>query len=380
MHYDFDAIIERRGTGSTKWDTYPADILPMWIADSDFLSPQPVIEAIQAVAARGMFGYSNPDGRFEAAYAGWMQRRHGWQARPEWVEWCPSLCNAIALMIRAFTAPGDTVAMLTPLYPPFINLCALNGRTAVQSRLREPDYSIDFADLEAKLALPSTTLFMLCNPHNPSGRVFTRAELEKIGELCLKHKVLVFSDEIHSDIVLRGTHIPFPLIAPELADITVVGMNASKTFNLPDLRSAAILASNPTLRATFAAERDSAKLGRCSLGVEGVIAAYTRCDDYADQLCTYLKNNIDFAVDAIQREIPRVRTHKPESTYLLWLDCRSLGLSQPELEALLMDKGKLALNSGTTFGEGGQGFMRMNLACPRTTVQEGLRRLSMALA
>lgn len=380
MHYDFDAIVERRGTSCDKWDTYPPDVLPMWIADSDFKSPQPVIEAIQSVVARGVFGYPRADGRFEAACAGWMHRRHGWQASPDWVEWCPSLGNAISLMIRAFTAPGDNVAMLSPIYPPFLNLCGINNRKAVQSRLIEPDYGIDFADLEAKLALPATKLFLLCNPHNPTGRVFTRSELERVAELCLKHGVVVFSDEIHSDIVFQGSHLSFPLLAPEVADITLVGLNASKTFNLADLRSAAVIASNPDLRAVFVKERNKVKLGRCSLGIEGVVAAYEHCADYADQICGYVRKNVDFAVDFIRREVPCIKTYTPESTFLLWLDCRGLGVSQTELEALFLEKAKVALNSGTAFGDGGAGFMRMNVASPRSMVEEGLRRIQKALA
>lgn len=378
MLYNFDTIIERRGTGSDKWDTYPADVLPMWVADSDFRSPQPVIEAIQAVVARGVFGYPKEDGHLEAAYAGWAQTRYSWQVSPDWVEWCPSLGNAIALMIRTFTAPGDNVAMLSPIYPPFTHLCQQNHRNILQSVLEEPAYIINFADLEAKLALPQTTLLLLCNPHNPTGRVFTRAELERVAELCLKHNVIVFSDEIHADIVFRGQHIPFSSLGPEVADITLVGLNASKTFNLADLRSAAVIASNPVLRKAFAAERNRIQLGPCSLGIAGVAVAYERCADYADQVCAYVRKNVDFAVDFLQKEVPSIRAYAPEGTFLLWLDCRALGGTQAELTSLFLEKGKIALNVGATFGAGGEGFMRMNLACPMTTVVEGLKRIKKA--
>lgn len=380
MHIDFDTIIERRGTGCDKWDTYPADVLPMWVADSDFKSPQPVIDAIQSVVARGVFGYFRGDGRFEAAYAGWVQQRYGWQASPDWVEWCSSLGNAIALMILAFTSPGDNVAMLSPIYPPFLNLCETNGRNGLQSRLVEPDYSINFDDLEAKLALANTKLLLLCNPHNPTGRVFTRSELERVAELCLKHGVLVFSDEIHADIVFRGQHISFASLGPEVANITLVGLNASKTFNLADLRSAAVVASNTSLRHAFVAERNRVKLGQCSLGIEGVIAAYERCADYADQVCAYVQKNVEFAVNALQRDVPCIGSYAPQATFLLWLDCRGLGKTTAELEALFLEKGKIALNSGAAFGEGGEGFMRMNLACPMATVQEGVRRIQRAVS
>jgi cystathionine beta-lyase len=375
IQYDFDAIIERRGTSCEKWDSYPADILPMWVADSDFRAPLPVIEAIQAVAARGIFGYSKADGKFEAAYAGWMQKRFGWQASPDWVEWCPSQGSALALAIRVFTSPGDNVAMLSPIYPPFIHLCTLNERNPVQSVLHGPGYCIDYCDLEEKLSLPATRLLLLCNPHNPTGRVFTRTELERIGELCLRHGVVVFSDEIHCDFVYAGKHIPFPLLSPELADITLVGINASKTFNLADLRSAAVISSNEKLRQAFAAGRDRVKLGRCSLGVAGVIAAYEKCEDYADQLRVYVSQNISWTVEHLRREMPSIKAYAPEGTFLLWLDCRALGGTQAEREAFFLEKDMVALNAGESFGNGGEGFMRMNLACPRSTVREAMARL-----
>ncbi len=378
MQYDFDTVVERRGTGSDKWDSYGPDILPMWIADSDFKSPQPVIDAIRAVADRGIFGYSKPDGKFEAAYAGWMHSRFAWQADPAWVEWCPSLGNALAMTIRAFTVAGDNVAMLSPIYPPFINLCRLNDRIPVQSALVGETFAIDFADLEKKLALPATKLLLLCNPHNPTGRVFRRDELERIGELCLKHGVLVFSDEIHCDITFKGRHIPFPSLSPALGDISLVGLNASKTFNLADLRSGAVLSSNPELRQRFAAERDKCKLGRCSLGVAGVTAAYNDCTDYADQLLGYLSANIALAVDFFTKHTPKIKAYHPEATFLLWLDCSAFGLDQSGIDDFFLSKAKVALNSGASFGEGGNGFVRMNLACPRSLVQEGLDRIKAA--
>lgn len=377
MNYDFDTVIDRRNTRSAKWDSYPQDVLPMWIADSDFRCPQPVIEAVMETAHRGIFGYTQADGAFERAYAGWVHSRFGWQADPSWVRWCPSIGTALAVCIRAFTEPADNVCMLLPTYPPFLTLCELNGRKVAASVLRQNDagYSIDFAELETLLAHPRTKLLLLCNPHNPTGRAFTLAELQRIGELCLKHKVIVFSDEIHCDIVFRGRHIPFPALSPEIAAIALVGLNASKTFNLADLRSAAVISSNEKLLSAFTEECERSKLGRCSLGIAGVIAAYTRCANYADQLLEYLRGNMEFAADYFATRIPAIKTYMPDATFMLWLDCRAMNMDQDGLQNFFLTKAKVALNSGEAFGEGGQGFMRINLACPRATVQEGLKRI-----
>jgi cystathionine beta-lyase len=382
LRHDFDEIIERRGTRSEKWDTYPADVLPMWVADSDFKSPEPVAQAIIETARRGLFGYTVSDGAFERAYAHWAASRYGWEADPDWVLWAPSLGASLAICIRAFSKPGGRVAMLSPIYPPFINLCYLNGRLPEQSVLRDRGngYSIDFADLEARLAHPDTKLLLLCNPHNPTGRVFSRRELERIGELCLSYNVIIFSDEIHADIVFKGKHVCFPTLSPELASITMVGMNASKTFNLADLRSAAIIASNPRLRQSFASEIARCNVGRCSLGIAGVIAAYTHCADYADQLVPYLEANMRLAVDSISSATEQLSARMPEGTFLLWIDCKKMKLTQPDLIRFFLEKAHVALNSGSSFGKGGESFMRLNVACPRATLQDGLRRIAKALA
>ena len=379
MH-DFDEIIDRRNTRCEKWDGCPPDVLPMWIADSDFRCPQPVVEAVMKTASRGVFGYTRADGAFEQAYAGWMSNRFGWQVNPDWVTWCPSIGTALAVCIRIFTQPGDKVCMLLPTYPPFLGLCGLNGRIATGTVLKDIGgrYTIDFGELEQLLAHDRTKLLILCNPHNPTGRAFIREELLRVGELCLKYGVIVFSDEIHCDIVYSGEHTPFPTLSSEIADITLVGVNASKTFNLADLRSAAVISSNKNLLSAFADECTRLKLGRCSLGIAGVVAAYTQCADYADQLVAYLRTNAQHAVDTFTNEISPIKTFMPDATFLLWLDCREMRLPQQKLAAFFLEKAKVALNSGDTFGEGGKGFMRMNIACPRATLNEGLRRIKQA--
>lgn len=381
MKYDFDDYVERRNTASVKWDSQPHDILPMWIADTDFRSPPQVTDAIIAIAKRGVYGYPLSDGKYEQACQHWQLSRFNWEIARSDITWCPSLGVAIGLCIRKFTSPGDGVAMLWPIYPPFIKLCEINGRKVRGSTLKWRDgrHEIDFDELEAALAPEDTRLFLLCNPHNPTGRVFSREELERIGELCLAHNVTVFSDEIHEDIVYRGRHIPFPALSPELAAISLVGVNASKTFNLADLRSAAVISLNPDLLADFQQESDCLKLGRSSLGVAGVTAAWRDCADYADQLVLYLEANLSHAVERINTECNGISAYKPEGTYLLWLDCRGLGLTPEELTRFFVDQAKVALNNGADFGPSGAGFMRLNFACPRSLLTEGLDRIAGAL-
>lgn len=381
MKYDFDTYVERKNTASVKWDSYARDVLPMWIADTDFRSPPQVTEAIIEIAKRGVYGYPLADGKFESACANWQMRRFGWDTDASQITWCPSLGVAIALCIRKFTNPGDGVAMLWPIYPPFIRLCELNQRMPRGSVLkwRSGRHEIDFDDLDAVLARPDTRLFLLCNPHNPTGRVFSREELIRIGEICAAHDVTVFSDEIHGDIVYKGRHIPFPSISPQFAAISLVGVNASKTFNLADLRSAAAISLNPALLAAFQSESDSLKLGRCSLGVAGVTAAWNECADYADQLVSYLDANMKHAVKRINSECPGLQAYEPEGTYLLWIDCKGINLEPEALGRFFLEDAKVALNNGADFGPGGSGFMRLNFACPRSLLDDGLDRIGNAL-
>lgn len=382
MKYDFDTLIERRNTASMKWDTYEHDVLPMWVADSDFQSPPEVAEAIADVIRRGVFGYPLMDGSYQRACIHWQKSRFGWLPTENQIAWCPCLGTAISLCLNAFSGPGDGVAMLCPIYPPFMRLCALNGRDVRGSvlQLRNGRYEIDFDSLENILQKPDTRIFLLCNPHNPTGRVFERAELERMGELCLKHGVTIFSDEIHEDIVYRGRHIPFPTLGSRFAAISLVGVNASKTFNVADLRSAAVISENPVLLDAFAEQRDRFKLGPSSLGLAGASAAWEKGAAYADQLLEYLKANLEHAVRRINTECPGIKACMPEATYLLWLDCRGLGFDDRELEDFFLRKAKVGLNSGETFGPGGEGYMRLNAACPRRLLDEGLDRIAAAIA
>ncbi|MDR1827623.1 MAG: pyridoxal phosphate-dependent aminotransferase [Methylobacteriaceae bacterium] len=384
VQHNFDEIIDRSATDSSKWRKYPKDVLPMWVADSDFRCPRPVVDAVTRVAADGVYGYPfADDDAFNRATARWMSRRFGWDIDQSLVDYVPSLGTALAVAVKAFTQKGDNVLMQTPIYPPFGDVTKYNERHTVRSSLvwRDGRYHIDFDDFERLAADPKTKLFLLCNPHNPTGRVFTVGELRRMGDICLKHNVTIFSDEIHCDYVFPGArHVPLPTVSPEIARITVVGINPSKTFNIAGMRTAAAISCAAETRAAFRKALLSCKLGRSLFGTLAYVTAYNECDDYADQVCRYVEGNIDYAVSFLNEKVRKIKTYKPEATFLLWLDCRGLGLTQPELEAFFLEKAKVGLNTGTSFGLEGEGFMRLNTACPRATLEEGLRRLEQAVA
>lgn len=385
FRHDFDEVVERRGTGSVKWNRYSPDVLPMWVADSDFKAPAPVLEVLRMQAERGIFGYTDGfDCALERAAAHWMSSRFGWQVDPDEVSFSPGVSATLAVAITTFAAPGESVLMFTPTYPPFYNLTRLNGRKVLGSSLlpgANGAYAIDWPDLEAKMARPDVRLMLLCNPQNPTGRVFARAELERLGELCLRHGVTMLSDEIHCDFIAPGhAHIPFASLSPEISAITLTGVSPSKTFNIAGLKSAAVISTNADLLARFKETVHRNALEKNTAGLLAFHAAYTRCAYYADQIAAYVRANQELAVGFINKEAPGIAAYLPEGTYLLWLNCGGLGLTQPDLERFFLEKAKLGLNSGTDFGPEGQGYMRMNLACPKVTVIEAMRRLKAACA
>ena len=383
LQHDFDEIVERRNTGSAKWNRYPPDVLPMWVADSDFKAPAPVLEVLRAQVESGIFGYTDGfDRALEKAAAHWMSSRFAWDVTPEEVAFSPGVSATLAVCITTFAAPGENVLMFTPTYPPFYNLTKLNGRKVLGSSLLSGPggtYAIDWPDLEAKMARPDARLMLLCNPQNPTGRVFIRAELERLGELCLRHGVMVFSDEIHCDFIAPGhVHTPLASLAPEISAITLTGVSPSKTFNIAGLKTAAVISSNADLLARFKETAHRNALENTTAGLLAFHAAYTACAYYADQIAAYVRANQELAVDFINRQVPGIEAYLPEGTYLLWLNCAGLGFKQPDLERFFLEKAKLGLNSGPDFGPEGRGYMRLNLACPRSTVMEALRRLKEA--
>lgn len=385
MIHNFDELVNRRGTECKKYspDSYPEDVIPMWIADTDFKAPQPVVEALQERAATGVYGYPVISEEYKAAFAYWQKTRFGWEIPSSAVEFVPGVIPGVICAIRALSYPGDNVVINTPNYPPFKDLADHNGRHLLRNELKVVNgkYEIDFEDLEAKLSDVRTKVFILCNPQNPTGRVFTLEELKRIGELCLKHNVTVLSDEIHCDLVYKGyKHIPFGSISKEFADNCIMFMNASKTFNTAGFRTAAFIATNPRLHAAVhEAVLDNKGIGENLFGTVATIAAYTKCGYYADQLMEYLEGNLDIVCNALEKT-DKINLIRPEGTYLLWLDCSNMGMSQAELVDFFVKKAKLGLNSGTSFGPEGKGFMRLNIATQRAVVEKAMQQLLDALA
>lgn len=379
--HDFDQTVDRKRGDSEKWNHYGDDVLPMWVADSDFTAPQPIVDALAKRVEHGVFGYPDNMGRaLENAAAHWMRSRFSWEAEPDWVSFSPGVSAALALGITTFAEPGDGVLMFTPTYPPFLRLTHTNGRAILASSLvyEQGSYKVDWSDLEEKAR--GAKLLLLCNPQNPTGKVFTREELLRIGDICLSNNITVLSDEVHCDYIApQCKHIPFASLSEELNSICLTAINPSKTFNIAGLQAAAVIAGNTELRDRFRTAVGLASLWGNTFGIIAFHTAYTQCAYYADQVAAYTRKNLELAVSHINEKIPGISTYLPEATYLLWLDCRELGFEQDELERFFIKKAKVALNSGTMFGPEGRGFMRMNLACPASTVREALGRIERAV-
>jgi cystathionine beta-lyase len=386
--YDFDVIIDRTQNYSSKWDELDMtfgtrDVLPMWVADMDFMSPKAVVEAVVERARQGIYGYtSRPTSYFEAI-AQWMKERHRWEVKEDWLVFTPGVIPALAVIVNAFTHPGDKVIVQSPVYYPFFKVVEENGRRIINNPLKYEDgyYTMDFEDLEDKAKDPRVKLLILCSPHNPVGRVWTKEELSRLGEICLQNHVLVVSDEIHGDILYPGVrHIPFASISPEFAQNSITCTAPSKTFNMAGLQTSTIVIPCEQHRATY-----RSFLGRIHLlrnnafGLVATEAAYRHGGEWLDQFLVYLKGNFDYLREFIDKNIPQIQVVEPEGTYLVWIDCRGLGLDTPELSRFMVEKAKVGLDDGHWFGAGGEGFERINIACPRAYVEEGLNRIKNAV-
>ena len=387
MKYDFDKIVDRTGTESLKW-VYPRkvlkveDAIPMWVADMDFEAPPAVVEAIRNRAAHGIYGYPLVPPSFWQAAIGWLGRRHGWEVRKDEMAMTPGIVPALNYAVRAFTKPGDGVIIQTPVYFPFYHAVENNGRRVVRNPLRFDGrrYTMDLEDLERKLD-EGGRMLILCSPHNPVGRVWTREELEAIGRLAVERDLLVVSDEIHHDLIFKGSrHVPFASLSPALAERTVTCIAPSKTFNIPGLSTAAIIASNPKLLEAFEDETERAgfELGQV-FGIVGFEAAYGQGDDWLDELLSYLEANVDFMEKFLGEQIPGIRLVRPEGTYLALLDCRGLGLEPAALNDFFLKKARVYFSDGAMFGKELEGFVRMNFACPRSVLAEALERIERAV-
>lgn len=382
---DFDTIIERKHTDSLKYDFAvqrgkPEDVLPLWVADMDFCVPSCVQEALSARVSHGIFGYSEAGEAYFEAVSGWMNTHYGWEVRREWLIKTPGVVFAIAQAVKAFTNEGDGVLIQQPVYYPFAEAIRDNGRVVADNTLTQDEqgrYQIDFADFERKIVKYNVKLFLLCNPHNPVGRVWSAQELRRMGDICVKYGVIVVSDEIHADFVWKGRHRVFADLKEEYRDITVTATAPSKTFNLAGLQVSNIFVPNPALRQKL--ERQIAASGYSQVNALGLVAceaAYRDGEAWHQSVCGYIRENIAYAASCVRRNMPGVKMTEPEGTYLIWLDLRGLGLCAEQRENLLVNEARLWLDDGAMFGEGGNGFVRINAACPRKILAEALERLA----
>lgn len=383
MTYDFDTPTERRNTNSLKWDVAEGE-LPMWVADMDFQTAPEIREAIMKRAEHGIFGYSViPDAWYEA-YIQWWKMRHGYTMERDWLIFCTGVVPAISSIIRKLTTPAEKVLIQTPVYNIFFNSILNNGRQVLESPLRYDgkEYRIDFADLEEKLSDPQTALMILCNPHNPTGKIWDRQTLEKIGALCSRHHVTVVSDEIHCDLTdPEESYVPFASVSETCRQISITCMAPTKAFNLAGLQTAAVSVPDEVLRHKVwrALNTDEAAEPN-AFAVEAAVAAFTRGADWLDALRDYLYENKKLAEAYIEKEIPDVRAVASQATYLLWLDCSGLIGCGREAAGFLRRETGLYLSEGSQYGGNGADFLRMNIACPRAVLKDGLERLKNGLA
>lgn len=383
LTYDFDQIIDRRQSDSIKWRKYGPDVLPLWIADMDFRSPEPVIQALQERVAHGVFGYGMDLDAWNETIVALLASRYGWHVAPEALVSLPGVIAGFNLAGRIATQPGDGILMQTPVYPPILRAPAnmqCQRHIAPLTRQADGQYSIDF-DMFAAAITARTRMFILCNPHNPVGRVWQRDELLQMADLCLRHNLLICADEIHCDLVFPGhPHIPIASLAPEIADRTITLMAPSKTYNLAGLKCAFAVIPNASLREQFLAARVDLVPGIANLlGYSAALAAYRDGQPWLDQVLHYLAANRAYLRDYVAASLPGITMAPPEGTYLAWLDCRQAGMPGNDPYTFFLEHAKVALNNGTDFGPEGAGFVRLNFACPRAVLQQALDRLRQAL-
>lgn len=385
---DFDTVVDRRNTRCLKYDFavrrgMPEDVLPLWVADMDFRTSSYVEDALVQRSKEAIFGYSEVQRPYFDIVKGWMERHHQWQVDEHWLVKTPGVVFALAMAVKAYTEPGEAVLIQSPVYYPFSEVIVDNERKLVSSDLKQDvsgHYYMDLEDLEEKIIKEKVRLLFLCNPHNPVGRVWTKEELTALGDICVKHGVIVVSDEIHADFVFEGKHQVFAAIKKEFEEITITCTSPSKTFNLAGLMISNIFIADRKLRHRFRKELDRA--GISQLGVMGLVAceaAYSQGEVWYEKMHEYVKENIEYTREFVNTRLPGVKMGEHQGTYLVWLDFRETGLGVEELEYLVIHKAKLWLDSGRIFGDCGKVFQRINVACPRETLTTALIRLEKAL-
>jgi cystathionine beta-lyase len=382
MTPDFDRVFDRRRTDSNKWRKYPPDVLPLWVADMDFPSPPVVVEALRARVDHGFFGYLAEHNDLPEVVADRVGKRYGWRVSPEAVVTLPGVIAGFNQALRGLTAPGDGLLIQTPVYPPILRSAGNHGLRRDENALaRGADgrYSVDLDAFAAAMG-ERTRAFLLCNPHNPVGRLFARAELEGMAAACLRRDLWIVADEIHCDLLLDGRpHVPIASLAPEIEQRTITLMAPSKTFNLPGLKCAVGIIPNAGLRERFAAAAADLVPKINVLGYTAALAAYREGEPWLEALLAYLRDNRDFLVRQVRVSLPDVTIHPPEATYLAWLDCRH-ARTGGDPWTFFLEQARVALNDGRLFGPGGEGFVRLNFACPRSLLTDGLERMARALA
>ena len=385
MKYNFDEIIDRRGTESVKWDAVSErwgrnDLLPMWVADMDFRTPSFVMNALRKRLEHEVLGYTFACEEWYTSIINWLQSRHGWKVKREELTFMPGIVRGLAFAIQCFTEKGDKVMVMPPVYHPFFLVTEKNKREVVYSPLvlRDGQYYIDFD--RYRKDIQGCKILILSNPHNPGGRVWTREELEQIAEICYESKTLVISDEIHADLTLPPyQHITFALVSEKARQNSLVFMSPSKAFNMPGLASSYCIIENKEICRCFQEYMEASELSEGHLfAYLSVAAAYSNGTEWLDQVLAYIQSNIDFTDAFLSEYIPNIKMIRPQASYLVFLDCRTLGLNQKELVDLFVDGAHLALNDGTMFGKEGEGFMRLNVACPRSVLEKALKQLKKA--
>jgi|SRR6266850_113298 len=381
--FDFDRVIDRRSTDSNKWRKFGPDVLPLWVADMDFPSPPAVVAALQARVAHGFFGYLMEHPELPAVVAERVAKRYGWRVSPEAVVLIPGVNVANNFACSALAAPGEGILLQTPAYPPILRAAGNLGRVRGEHVLARDAGGRYVVDLDAFAAAitPRTKIFMLCNPHNPVGRVYGRTELEGMAHACLSRDLWIVADEIHCDLLLDGrTHVPMASLSPEVEARTITFMSPSKTFNLPGLKCAVAIVPNPALRERLTTTMGDLMSKPNILGHTAAVAAYREGDEWLEALLRYLAANRDFVGDYVRTKLPGVTVAPAEATYLAWLDCRGARIAGGDPHTFFLERARVALNDGRLFGSGGEGFVRLNFGCPRSLLIEGLERMRSALA
>jgi cystathionine beta-lyase len=395
MTYDFDRFHSRENTNSAKWDSVEKlfgskDVIPMWVADMDFPAARPIVEALEKRAAHEFYGYTEPGEKLIEAVVERLRRKFDWKIQPEWIVFTPGVIPALSVAVRALTHPGDEVILQEPVYYPFFPVVKQGGCQIITSELKLAggEYNMDFDDLENKFLLRTgmhdgrhrIKAIILCNPQNPIGRLWNTEELTRLGKTMIEHGVTVISDEIHCELLFQGyKHIPFASISEEFEQNSITCMAPSKTFNLAGVEASSIIIPNKRLRNNFKEASSGTTPGPNLFGLAAMEAAYLYGDEWLEEVLEYLQGNLDFLLGYFETKIPSIRVIKPQGTYLVWLDCRALGMDDMTLRDFMRQQAKVGLDDGFLFGKGGSGFQRMNIACPRKLLEEALNRIETAV-